>query len=294
MSSIRQRSLPPLSPPASSPSIFFLLFSLHAHHIPAHHILPQINKGKVRFTIYKPELAHKSGFQLKRQTKHKRPSKPCKFEPVRDRALDSTRTRAERGQQQRNRPASAARYPFRHSCSRCCLPRLLRLLPHGCRPPPRRLHRRRRLPAPSPPPLSHAPSSSSPPQPYWYVRRSLVSLQHYCTLGEQSLTDPVTLVGLPPFAGRRPFPVVRAAETDATKDGESTAARAAIVETNGRVVCFDPFFNSLSLGLPLLLLMRVVASVAQRSPRPRRRRRRRRTAPASTSCSASRAPSRRP
>jgi hypothetical protein len=41
-------------------------------------------------------------------------------------------------------------------------------------------------------------------------------------------------------------------ETDATKDGESTAARAASVETNGHVVCFDPFFNSLSLGLPLL------------------------------------------
>jgi hypothetical protein len=29
-------------------------------------------------------------------------------------------------------------------------------------------------------------------------------------------------------------------ETDATKDDESTAARAVIVETNGRVVCFDP------------------------------------------------------
>jgi hypothetical protein len=109
--------------------------------------------------------------------------------------------------------------------------------------------------------------------------------------------SPDALLGAsPPFAGRRPFPVVRAVETDATKDGESLLLRAPLYRRNETVVfvCFDPFFNSLSIGLPLLLLMRVVGSVAQRSPRPRRRRRRRRTAPASTSCSASRAPRRRP
>jgi hypothetical protein len=98
-------------------------------------------------------------------------------------------------------------------------------LPHGRRAPP---CRRRRLlhvlPSSSSPPLS-ATLSSSPYQPYRYspAPRIYLSLSlAYVAVGKFDLCMSA------PFAGRRPFPAVRAAETDA-KDGACLSAVAPLL-----------------------------------------------------------------